>query len=44
MKFSEKVETGPVNKRLNCGVDPDDLLDAWDCFSDLSLLRDTESD
>jgi len=32
MKFSGKVGTGPVNKRLNFGGDPDHRLDTWIVF------------
>jgi len=36
MKFSGKVDNGPLKKWLNFGGDPDHRLD-------LSLLRDTTS-
>jgi len=42
MKCSGKVGTGPVNKRLNFGGDPDHRLDTGIVFLIRHLLGDTE--
>ena len=45
MKFSGKVGSGPVNKRLNFGGNLDHHLESGyrDCFPDSLLLGDTKS-
>jgi len=43
MKFSGKFGSGPVNRWLNFGGDPDHRLDTGS-FPDSSLLGDMESD